>query len=583
MRRKLICFDCETDPFLEGRVPKPFIWGAFDGKKYFVFHDTEKFVEWISKINCVAFAHNGGKFDFMYLLRFVKRSSVTKIGGRIAQMNLGRARLRDSFSIVPLAMEKIVKQNFDYRKMEKNIRHLHMSEIEEYLESDCRNLFKIVAKYRAVAGKQITLASNAFADCKKIGVKIKKTNARFDNRMRKYFYGGRTEVFQPGTHKNGKVIDIVSSYPFAMKHLHPHGHERDVSYMETAEERLKEITDLEELGRVFITLKCYSKGAFPWRKKASKEFEDKTGAKESGPLEFPHKFDEFKVTGWEYIIAKKHNLIENEEILELIEFKKTIDFTPYIEKWFEYKASYDKEENPIEYQTGKLMQNAAYGKLAQNKEKYYDYMMHEPGTPVDYENGWELYSENYFGVEFHRRPSLYSMKKKFGDEWEKRPLFYNVASGASITGFARAHLLDAAHTIGIENVIYCDTDSLVTQDCDITKLGLGKELGQWDHEGDFEIGHFAGKKLYGIKFYETDKKGKQKIKLASKGCRIGYNEITDKIDKDLGLTRVERLLKGEKIKIINPAPTFSIASGVNFVHRELVATSREHERKMDYG
>ena len=70
--KRIATIDAETDPFKKGRVPKPFLWGWFDGKDYREFTDTRKAVAFIKKQNCICYAHNGGKFDFHYLLAYLE-------------------------------------------------------------------------------------------------------------------------------------------------------------------------------------------------------------------------------------------------------------------------------------------------------------------------------------------------------------------------------------------------------------------------------------------------------------------------------------------------------------------------------
>ena len=584
--RKLIAVDCETDPFLNQRVPVPFIWGAYDGKRYRIWHDTDEFVHWLKRQNCYAYAHNGGKFDFMFLMKYLKSTKAKVIAGRIAEVSLGRCKLRDSYSIMPVAMKQVQKGEIDYWKLEKSVRNDNMPEIEEYLRKDVYYLYQLVKTFRETAGTQITIASNSFKYCRKLKINPGKTNWRFDREFRDYYFGGRTECFKPGTHENIKIIDIVSSYPYAMLQPHPTGDDR-ITWREKATEKLNELIAAGEAGPTFIHLRGYSKGAFPRKT-------------ESGALEFPHAIGEYKITGWEYLVAKKHGLIKGEEIISLTAFKKYIDFTPYIKHWFEYKASWDKKENPVEYEIGKRMMNAAYGKLAQDPTRYYDYEFHPSGTPIKKKEGWQLYTENFMGVEVHRRSSMWRFEKKYGKDWRKRndvgdmmqekelrpPKFFNVATGASITGFSRAHLLDTMHSVGAENTIYCDTDSLMLLSCDLSAVNMGKELGQWELEGEGEIGHFAGKKTYAIRMKERDKTGEYVYKIASKGCKITYDHMQaeinsargykdrDEYDNALGFDRARRLVEGETIEIINPSPSFSLANGVRFVPRLIRATSR---------
>jgi hypothetical protein len=88
------------------------------------------------------------------------------------------------------------------------------------------------------------------------------------------------------------------------------------------------------------------------------------------------------------------------------------------------------------------------------------------------------------------------------------------------------------------------------------KLPMGKELGEWEHEGVATIGHFAGKKLYGMRMQD----GKEKI--ASKGSKLTFEQIA-------------AIIRGETVLWENDAPTFSLANGIQFVKREIRATSAQ--------
>jgi hypothetical protein len=339
-RKKLLAVDCETDPFKYGRVPKPFIWGCYDGSDFQYWFDTDEFVEYIKNQDAIVYAHNGGKFDFMYLMPYIKKTTARIIGGRFAEMSLGRSKLRDSYSIVPVPLSAIQKDDINYELMEEHCREQYMyTDIIPYLKTDCCVLWDMVSEYRAKAGKALTIASNAMQSSKKLGVNPGRTNHRFDTQFRPYYFGGRTECFQPGTHKNGKVLDIVSSYPNAMSRDHATGDDYDY-YDDLSHCR----TD-DEIGRSFIHLDCKSHGAFPKHN-------------EKGGLDFPHTTDEFFITGWEYLIAKKHGLIEDECIFRVTSFKNTINFSDYIQHWFEHKKTHPKADDPINYTIGKIMMNS---------------------------------------------------------------------------------------------------------------------------------------------------------------------------------------------------------------------------------
>jgi len=167
---------------------------------------------------------------------------------------------------------------------------------------------------------------------------------------------------------------------------------------------------------------------------------------------------------------------------------------------------------------------------------------------------------------------------KYGVDWEKQPIFFNVATGASITGYARAALLRAIHTVGPENVVYCDTDSLAVLGDNWKKLHLGKELGQWDIEGEAEIGHFAGKKLYGMRLKKDNPKAKTEYKIACKGSKLLFDDL-------------RKIVGGEEVTWKNEAPTFSYSKGIIpgsnidqndfFMQRKISATSPQLKPRKD--
>lgn len=530
----------------------PFIWGFYDGKEFQQFESTKDFVEFIREKRIIVYAHNGGKFDFMYLIPFLAGTETKAqiINGRIVSMLLGKAELRDSFAAVPEALKKIQKKEIEYWKLEKAVRNQHMPEIVDYLYHDCKYLYDLMHAYRIRAGTQKTIASNALAYAKKIGCDPGKTNHRFDVNFRPYYFGGRTECFKPGTHHNISILDIHSAYPFAMTQDHATGNNLDFHRASTLDNLSR-----EEIERSFITLECTAKGCFPRR--------------ESGPngLMFPHEFHQFNVTGWEYIAALDLGLISDINIQAVHYSKKKINFAPYVKDWFQYKADHSAVDAggtklfPIEYTIGKIMMNSLYGKFAQNPARYHDYKIVPARTKIcrepllnsknicvecgakDIEHGWKWACE-FDGIEVHSRESLWKWKHQYGVEWEGKTIYKNVATGASVTGFCRAYLLRAIHAVGSHNVIYVDTDSLiVNENTDLSRLPISPALGDWGIEDlRAPVGHFAGKKLYGIE------QSNGKPKLASKGAKLTFKDM-------------EKLVAGEIVSWANPAPSFSLLSG----------------------
>lgn len=561
--------DCETDPFLFNRIPAPFIWGFYDGKDFLTFNSTKDFVDHIRNKRIIVYAHNGGKFDFMYLLNYVEESKVQIINGRMVSLYIGEAELVDSFAAVPESLKKIKKREIEMWKLEEKVRADHMPDIIYYLEGDCVYLYELMIAYRQAAGTRKTIASNALAYAKKIGIDPGKTNYAFDQNFRPYYFGGRTQCFQPGTFENITCYDIHSAYPYAMQHYHPTGN----NFL--ARSNLGDLSR-EEIQRAFIRLECFSKGAFPLR------------VNPAAGLQFPEEYAQYYVTGWEYLAAKELGLIDREKIISVEYTADKITFKDYVEHWYLHKQAHPKEIDPINYTIGKIMMNSLYGKLAQNPARYFDYKILPIESPLpcadpipDKENkkcvvcefalidhGWVRYAR-FMDHDFHCRESLWKYKFRFGVEWESKPLYKNVATGASITGFTRAHLLKAIHGVGIESVIYCDTDSLIVKaDHHASALPQSEAMGDWGIEiANSRIAHFAGKKLYAI---ELDPKKQctcgnpmeacKKHKVVTKGARLTFKDM-------------EKIVNGETVIYEPQAPTYSIARGIEFIPRKIRRTA----------
>lgn len=576
--------DCETDPFLHGRVPVPFIWGAYGpGGEYKEFDRTEDFVAWAKAMEIILYAHNGGKFDFMFLLEYLIQTRVQIINSRLVCLKIGLCELRDSFSIIPVALKEFgFKKEIEHWKMEKRLRHKYMPEIRSYLYQDCKGLYEGVMQYRVVAGTKNTIASNALQFARKLGINPGKTNHRFDSTMRDFFFGGRCECFEFGTHKNVHLLDIHSAYPFAMLQEHA---TTSAFVMKDNFDGMDEA----EIQRSFIIVECTSHGAFPKKN-------------EQGGLTFPHRYDAYYVTGWEYLVAKRFGLIEHETILHVYSTANKITFAPYVNHWFEYKARHNKKTDPVNYTIGKIMMNSLYGKLAQNPARYYDYKIVPAGTPLclepleKYDNtkycakcgemildhGWELLNE--FGKhEIHCRESLWKWKYQYGVEWEAKTIFNNVATGASITGFTRAHLLHTMCTIGRDNIIYCDTDGLAIKgNADLSGVSFSDRIGDWELEDTAPIAHFAGKKLYAVKLSDG------KYKLANKGSKLNQINVTKQIEGEeityfetndaAAFEKLTHIVNGGTVRWDNPAPTFSIDGSATFIHRDIRATGNKAPR-----
>ncbi|MGH2612850.1 MAG: DNA polymerase [Rhabdochlamydiaceae bacterium] len=516
--RKFATADCETDPFLHGRVPKPFIWGHYDGQEFNYFFETKDFVEFISKRKEIIYFHNGGKFDMHFLFDFLSpQSDIMVVNGRIAKIKLGDCELRDSFMLLPVPLSAYKKDEIDYTKFEKHTRKRHLDEIHTYLKTDCVYLYEILEKNFELYGQKISLASSAFDFWHKnfSGQEYKPKSCQgFFKFFKDYYFGGRVECFQKGLiNFPFKMYDIRSAYPYAMLENHAFGTEYTVST------RLPD----KNLELCFVHLRAQSRGALPVR---------------GSGLGFPsdNEFREYFATGWEIKTGFETSTLKIDKIYRVTKFLNTISFKEYVSHFYKEKESY-RDTDSARYLLAKLYLNSLYGKFGQNSNDHKNYELAEARfIEAKIEDGFSF--ENMIGIHALMSEPVNDKDKKF----------YNVATAASITGFVRAYLFK--HILSADTPLYCDTDCIVSKNlpCD-----LGPEIGQWDLQGEYSHGAIAGKKLYAF----IGEKGKEKI--SSKGVKLNAKEIFD-------------VAQGQEILYKNDAPTFSIGKEASFLKRRVNMT-----------
>lgn len=551
MRRGIAVIDCETDPFRKGRVPAPFVWGYYNGSEYHQFLTAKKLAVFLSDRDEIVYAHNGGKFDFHYLLDELEAwDDLMLINGRIARCQIGMAELRDSFSIVPVSLDNATgrKEEIDYAIFEKDERtkKLNWDKITRYLKNDCVILWDLVSAFINRFGPEMTVASAAMKQWRKVcDEKMENTDEEFYNVIAPFYYGGRVECFSSGViNSNFSVYDINSAYPYAMLAKHPYSanYQRASGYLRNAD---------------FVRICCRSRGSFPFRG---------LGGGDSGifaGLSFPRDNDlrEFTVTGWEYAAALETKSITDVTVLESIRFMKHVDFKPYIDKFWGERQAAQKAGDALGSLFAKLMMNSLYGKFAANPDNYHNYMICPAKyIPVlvdaDAAQDTDAQKRGLAWWEFAGELGPWALARRALDEHEKR--YYNVATGASITGYVRAMLWRAIHSS--EGVLYCDTDSIAVKAAG-RGVVLGDALGQWKHEGDFDRAGIAGKKLY-IFRGAADINGKRIHKKASKGARLTDSELW-------------KLARGGSVDYMPVVPTYSVNKAPHFTGRRIVNTTKK--------
>ena len=478
------------------------------------------------------YAHNGGKFDYMFLMSKLKGRMLFK-GRGIMTAEIGNHELRDSFHIIPDRLANYKKDKIDYQDMKKGKRTARKDEIIRYCINDCKYLLDIVKGFAQRFGLKLSIGQAAMAKIRE-NYKFERLSEKQDEFFRDYFFGGRVECLQGRVKKTEhyKLYDVNSMYPYAMAHYqHPIGN----LYFQT-----------NTIGKdtIFIDIECESDGAFIL----------KNGIETVAPKTGRHRF---KTTIWEYKIAKKYNLIRNEIIHSCVDMPLRSDFSKFVLPLYNERQNLKAKLSEMK-KTGnehlreydelvkddmfmKFLLNNGYGKFAQNPRKYKENYVTEPGgVPEDGEEKWEgkpqFQCDDYW---IWQRPS-------------PSDRFNNVATGASITGAARSILLEAICLS--EGAIYCDTDSLICRELSGVKIHK-TELGAWDLETEMSEVIICGKKLYG---YTKLSDGKH-ITKAKGSSQLGYDKILELFD-------------GGEIISVSKGPTLTKTGSQYYMKRRINAT-----------
>lgn len=549
MARQIAVIDAETDPFKEGRIPAPFLWGFYDGNTYEEFTDEYELIKFLYDKEIIVYAHNGGKFDYHFLLDYIDPfEEIMIINGRIAKFKIGACEFRDSYNILPTSLATYQKTEIDYGIFEEGEREKphNWKKIRDYLYDDCRDLYEYVTAFIERYGMNLTQAGAAMKQWRKISEREPPHDFEgiIYKAFSKFYYGGRCQSFDYGI-KTGdfKMIDINSAYPYAMLSCHPIG----LDYFELDEFDIKngEFDKLEPKYKsaCFMTIECVSFGALPFRGKDNSLF-------------FPAdtKRRTYHITGWEYEAGIRTNTIADVEIKAVFAFYELTDFKDYILHFYEERKQAKAQGDKAQDIFCKLLMNSLYGKFGSNPDSYSHYMVAEPDVMDEDGRAGEWSFAGPFGQNILMEKPL--------DEEEAR--YYNVATSASITGYVRAFLWEAI--CGCEEVQYCDTDSILARDIKTVPNGFGGELGQWSVDGEFSEIALCGRKLYAFKYKEPikDKKTDRLIthKVASKGTRLDAGQLY-------------RIAQGEEVLYETIHPTFSVHRKPTFVNRTVKSVKKE--------
>lgn len=527
--------DIETDPFAYGEMVTPFTCGLWDGKRFcstWGDNSVEQMHEIVMSLpRGVIYMHNGGGFDFFWLKSWffgetmIRNSRVMKTQVRCNDSD--PHEMRDSYALMPFALKKYKKDDIDYNKMKKDVRELHKEEILKYLKSDCVYLHELVTAFLARFGDNLTIGATAMSEIKKLH-KFEVFSKEQDADIRSsYYYGGRVQCFKKGVFKGHyRLYDVNSMYPYVM---HAYQHPIGLPIGDT-----KTITE----DTCFITAEGSNYGAFPYYDK------------EQGKLTFDRDYGIFSVSIHEWNVGVNRGLFKPTRILRCVNFQDRGTFSDFVLKFYSERQQAKITGDELVDLFLKYVLNSGYGKFGQNPENYYEQIFCEMNENP---NGLEIGCNDCRNETCARHWMLDTVIPDHGVSiWKRRNVsgkYYNVATGASITGAARAVLLDCISRAS--NPLYCDTDSLLCESVD----GIAEDssrLGAWKLEKEADTVAIAGRKLYAIF------NGGKAIKKATKGV-----EVPADIIHDLAAGKIDYY------DYYRDAPTLKLDGSYNFLHRRV--------------
>lgn len=545
-------FDTETNPFDNKSAIqiRPFLGILYWPSKapYIIWeNDFERFCDAFEDVlrsidtQLMIYAHNGGRFDFKFLLRRMRGRVRTK-GGSIMEYQVHGHTLRDSLHILPVSLATYNKQEFDYNKLARDQRDQYKQEIIDYCLSDCENQYAIVHEFIKRHGFKLSIGQAAMTELKK-HYTYTKLGPFADTKIREFYFGGRVECLHPvgEYHGNFTLYDVNSMYPYVMaRYKHPVATFSNIGTTITH-------------NTVFIKLRCKNRGAFATRGN-------------DGIIDCNITDGEFYTTIHEYEAACDLDLIDNVRVIQTIDFSEQTDFFNFIIPAYERRRELktilkDTPKEAPEYLTLhreelliKLLLNNSYGKFAQNPESFRETFITDPNSyPTGKGSEGPLWGKQDKKDRAARLPDIASDHYWI---WRRKPetlTHYNVATAASITGAARSVLLRALAKA--ERPLYCDTDSIIAEGLHPDTRIDHAELGCWKPEQTaIHTVRLGGKKIYG---YQSEHAEVVKCK----GARLTWLELG-------------RIIAGETVSTVAQGPALAWDGTQSYIERAIKATGK---------
>lgn len=497
-------------------------------------YNIESFIDFINNIGVSAdvYFHNL-KFDGSFIInhflqhgcklaqneniKYIKKGEFSTLiteMGQFFKITLKNTKGRfinfiDSLKLIPFSAEKIAK-DFDLDLVKGKIDYCKYRPYG-YKPTDaeiayCRNDVEIIGKAMKImldeGYDKLTLSANAYDVFQKMTKKQNwnkwfgewETNCdlELDKNIRAAYRGGFCQCNSKYINKTIKqptyYFDVNSLYPYVMGNYDlPYGQpvEYNGNYKEDPEHPLY----IQQIS-VDMELK---EGGIPCILNKNKQLGNGKYIIDTAQQADCGNVINLTLTKYDLELMYKNYNIYSIKYIKGWKFKARRDmFVNYVKKYYDMKVKADKSGNRVQRTIAKLFLNSLYGKFGQNPKRAKKY-------PKLGEDG--LIRLKY-DPELDESEPQYRIAKKF----------HYLPVAVFITSIARHMIINDILSIGVDNWIYSDTDSI------ITLVPLPSNRLSQTKLGKYKIEHIMKKfKCLGQKtYYGIDINGKQVVAVA--GC-----------------------------------------------------------------
>lgn len=508
----ILCFDTETktkEVGTETRHRMDIGWSCYlrlRGKadlvseKWLFHNDTErlwKYVEQLAKEKTILYIFGHNVFfdlqasDFFYYftkwgweLDFWYDKAMTYI----LSIRKGKKRIKclSTTNYFPIALKKlgslvgIEKLEVDFDTVDPETLSIYCKRDVEIVKAGVLFYLQFIVKHDLGAFRP-TRASQAYGAYRHRFYHTKiyiHRNEDISNFEREAYHGGRVDCYQLGVIDYGPFIslDVNSMYPYVMKTF---GYPVKL-IDEIANPDLETINSC--LANKCIVARC-----------SIKTGEHAYGVMHDNKFIFPvGKFWCNLCTPAIRYAVDNHHLLAIEQMYV---YDKAWIFGDYVDYFYTLKKEYKKQGNKIMETLAKDMLNSLYGKFAQKRP------LIEENLDMTCDGYWR---EETLDLVTGKTEIVTKLFNKVFIEWgEETAKNSFVAISAHVTEYARMLLWKIIKDIGIEKVLYCDTDSIKIRKRDLRFVQHPIDnfmLGALKVEDEFK--QFT---IHGPKDYETEK------------------------------------------------------------------------------